>query len=127
MIHRTALVDPTAHIDGDVTVGPYAIIGPHVTVGERCHIAAHAVLERNVKLGQGVKVGYGSVLGNDPQDLKYKGEDTWVEVGDTTVIREYCTINRGTQATGKTSSPGSCRFTSSCGSGRSRSWGAARA
>src|SRR5207245_5869586 len=76
---------------------------PRVTVGERCHIAAHAVLERNVKLGTGVKVGYGSVLGNDPQDLKYKGEDTWVEVGDTTVIREYCTINRGTQATGKTS------------------------
>ena len=103
MIHRTALVDPTAHIEGDVTVGPYAIIGPRVTVGERCHIAAHAVLERNVKLGHGVKVGYGSVLGNDPQDLKYKGEDTWVEVGDTTVIREYCTINRGTQATGKTS------------------------
>jgi len=103
VIHRTALVDPTAHIDGDVTVGPYAIIGPRVTVGERCHIAAHAVLERNVKLGTGVKVGYGSVLGNDPQDLKYKGEDTWVEVGDTTVIREYCTINRGTQATGKTS------------------------
>ncbi|PYO59263.1 MAG: acyl-[acyl-carrier-protein]--UDP-N-acetylglucosamine O-acyltransferase [Gemmatimonadetes bacterium] len=103
VIHRTALVDPTAHIEGDVTVGPYAIIGPHVSVGERCHIAAHAVLERNVKLGRGVKVGYGSVLGNDPQDLKYKGEDTWVEVGDTTVIREYCTINRGTQATGKTS------------------------
>jgi len=46
-------------------------------VAERCHIAAHAVLERNVKLGHGVKVGYGSVLGNDPQDLKYKGEDTW--------------------------------------------------
>jgi UDP-N-acetylglucosamine acyltransferase len=103
VIHRTALVDPTAHLSSDVTVGPYAIIGPRVTVGERCHIAAHAVLERNIKLGTGVRVGYGSVLGNDPQDLKYKGEDTWVEVGDATVIREYCTINRGTQATGKTS------------------------
>jgi len=53
VIHRTALVDPTAHIESDVTVGPYAIIGPRVTVGERCHIAAHAVLERNVKLGHG--------------------------------------------------------------------------
>jgi UDP-N-acetylglucosamine acyltransferase len=102
VIHRTALVDPTAQIGGDVTVGPYAIIGPRVIVGERCHIAAHAVLERNVKLGTGVTVGYGSVLGNDPQDLKYKGEDTWVEVGDGTVIREYCTVNRGTAATGKT-------------------------
>jgi len=102
VIHRTALVDPTAQVSGDVTIGPYAIIGPHVTVGDRCHIAAHAVLERNVKLGTGVKVGYGSVLGNDPQDLKYQGENTWVEVGDATVIREYCTINRGTVATGKT-------------------------
>ena len=103
MIHRTALVDPTAHIGSDVTVGPYVIIGPRVTIGERCQVAAHAVLERNVKIGNGVKIGYGSVLGNDPQDLKYRGEDTWVEVGDGTVIREYCTINRGTQATGKTS------------------------
>ncbi len=102
MIHRTALVDPTAHLGDGVTVGPYTIIGPHVTVGERCQIAAHAVLERNVKLGQGVKVGYGTVLGNDPQDLKYQGEETWVEIGDGTVLREYCTVNRATAATGKT-------------------------
>ena len=103
MIHRTALVDPTAHLAADVAVGPYAVIGPRVTVGARCQIAGHAVLERNVKLGVGVKVGYGTVIGNEPQDLKYRGEDTWVEVGDATVIREYCTINRGTTATGKTS------------------------
>ncbi len=103
MIHRTALVDPTAQVGGDVTIGPYTIIGPRVSVGDRCQIAAHAVLERNVKLGTGVKIGYGSVLGNDPQDLKYAGEETWVEVGDATVIREYSTINRGTRATGKTS------------------------
>jgi len=102
VIHRTALVDPTAQLAHDVTVGPYAIIGPHVTVGERCHVAGHAVLERNARLGSGVKVGYGSVIGNDPQDLKYKGEETWVEIGDATVIREYCTINRGTPATGRT-------------------------
>jgi len=103
VIHRTALVDPTAHLAADVAVGPYAVIGPRVTVGARCQIAGHAVLERNVKLGVGVKVGYGTVIGNEPQDLKYRGEDTWVEVGDATVIREYCTINRGTTATGKTS------------------------
>ncbi|HYT69783.1 MAG TPA: acyl-ACP--UDP-N-acetylglucosamine O-acyltransferase [Gemmatimonadales bacterium] len=103
MIHRTALVDPTAHLAADVAVGPYAVIGPRVTLGARCQIAGHAVLERNVKLGVGVKVGYGTVIGNEPQDLKYRGEDTWVEVGDATVIREYCTINRGTTATGKTS------------------------
>ena len=102
MIHRTALVDPTAHLGADVAVGPYAIVGPHVTVGERTSLAAHAVIERNTRIGAGVKVGYGTIIGNDPQDLKYKGEETWVEIGDGTIIREYCTINRGTTATGKT-------------------------
>jgi len=102
MIHRTAIVDPTAHLGADVAVGPYAIVGPHVTVGERTSIAAHVVIERNTRIGAGVKVGYGTIIGNDPQDLKYKGEETWVEIGDGTIIREYCTINRGTTATGKT-------------------------
>ncbi|HYR31775.1 MAG TPA: acyl-[acyl-carrier-protein]--UDP-N-acetylglucosamine O-acyltransferase, partial [Gemmatimonadales bacterium] len=102
MIHRTALVDPTARLGQDVSVGPYAIIGPSVSVGDRSSIAAHAVLERNVRLGIGVKVGIGTVIGGDPQDLKYKGEETWVEVGDGTILREYCTVNRGTTATGHT-------------------------
>lgn len=102
MIHRTALVDPTAALGKDVTVGPYAIAGPHVTVGDRCTIGPHAVLERNVRLGSGVRVGAGSIVGGDPQDLKYKGEETWVEIGDDTIIREYCTINRGSPATGRT-------------------------
>jgi UDP-N-acetylglucosamine acyltransferase len=102
VIHRTALIDPTARLGPDVSVGPYAIVGPHVAIGDGCVISAHAILERNVRLGNGVKVGYGSVLGSDPQDLKYKGEETWVEIGDDTIIREYCTVNRGTTATGKT-------------------------
>lgn len=102
MIHRTALIDPTAQLGADVSVGPYSIIGPHVTVGEGSSIAAHAVLERSTRVGVGVKIGYGTIIGNDPQDLKYKGEDTWVEIGDGTIIREYCTLNRGTTATGKT-------------------------
>lgn len=102
MIHRTALVDPGAHLGTDVMVGPYAIIGPNVTIGDRSQIAAHAVIERDTRVGAEVKVGYGSILGADPQDLKYRGEETWVEVGDQTTIREYCTINRGTPATGRT-------------------------
>ncbi len=102
MIHRTALIDPTAHLGQDVSVGPYTIVGPRVTMGDRCTLAAHVAIERNAKLGAGVKVGYGTVIGNDPQDLKYQGEETWVEVGDDTVVREYCTINRGTVSTGKT-------------------------
>lgn len=102
MIHRSTLVDPTAQLGEDVSVGPFTILGPNVLVGDHCHIAAHVVIERNTRLGTGVRIGYGSVLGADPQDLKYKGEETWVEIGDGTIIREYCTINRGTPATGKT-------------------------
>jgi UDP-N-acetylglucosamine acyltransferase len=102
VIHRTALIDSTAELGPDVSVGPYSIIGPHVTVGERSAIAGHAVIERNARVGAGVKIGYGTVIGSDPQDLKYKGEETWVEIGEGTIIREYCTINRGSTATGKT-------------------------
>jgi UDP-N-acetylglucosamine acyltransferase len=102
VIHRTALVDPTADLGSEVSVGPYCVIGPRVTVGERCTIAGHTVIERNTRVGEGVRIGYGTVIGNDPQDLKYKGEETWVEIGNGTIIREYCTINRGSTATGKT-------------------------
>jgi UDP-N-acetylglucosamine acyltransferase len=102
VIHRTALIDTTAQLGTDVSVGPYSIVGPHVTVGDRCTLAAHVVLERNARIGTGVKVGHGTVIGSDPQDLKFKGEETWVEIGDGTIIREYCTINRGSTATGKT-------------------------
>ncbi|HJS42316.1 MAG TPA: acyl-ACP--UDP-N-acetylglucosamine O-acyltransferase, partial [Gemmatimonadales bacterium] len=102
MIHRTALVDPTAELGPDVSVGPYCVIGPRVTVGEHCTIAGHSVIERNTRVAEGVRIGYGTVIGSDPQDLKYKGEETWVEIGSGTIIREYCTVNRGSTATGKT-------------------------
>ena len=108
MIHRTALIDPTADLGSDVSVGPFCVIGPKVTVGERCSIAAHAVIERNTRMGDGVKVGYGTVIGNDPQDLKYKGEETWVEIGAGTIIREYSTINRGTSQSFRTTVGSRC-------------------
>ena len=108
MIHRTALIDPTAELGADVSVGPYCVIGPRVTVAERCSVAAHAVLERNTRVAEGVKIGYGTIIGNDPQDLKYKGEETWVETGGGTIIREYCTINRGSTATGRTTVGARC-------------------
>lgn len=95
-IHPTAVIDPDAEIGQGVEIGPWAIIGPNVSVGDNCRIAARATLERNVRLGQGVQVGTGAVLGGDPQDLKYQGEETWVEIGDGTVIREYSTVNRAT-------------------------------
>ena len=95
-IHPTAIVAPDAQLADDVEVGPHAIVGPQVTVGPGCVLGPGVMLERNVKLGARVRVGAGSILGGDPQDLKYQGEETWVEVGDDTVVREYCTVNRGT-------------------------------
>jgi UDP-N-acetylglucosamine acyltransferase len=92
-IHSTALIDRSAQIGDGVD------IGPDVTVGDGCHIGPRATLQHHVRLGAEVWVGDGSILGGDPQDLKYRGEETWVEVGSRTIIREYSTINRGTTAT----------------------------
>jgi UDP-N-acetylglucosamine acyltransferase len=102
-IHPSAIVSPSAEIGADVEVGPFAIIGDDCVVGDGCVIAARATLERYVILGKRVKIGVGTVLGSDPQDLKFKGERTTVEIGDDTVIREYTTINRGTSQSFKTS------------------------
>lgn len=101
-IHPTAIVSKDAQLDAEVEVGPFAIIGEGCVVAEGCVIAARATLERNVILASNVKVGSGSILGGDPQDLKYKGERTTVEIGEGTTIREYSTINRGTSQSFKT-------------------------
>ncbi len=101
-IHPTALVDPGARLGDGVEVGPFAIIGPDVIVGDRCKIGPRAMLERYVRLASDVSIGAGTILGGAPQDFKFKDEETWVEVGEGTVIREYSTVNRGTTATGKT-------------------------
>jgi len=102
LIHPTAIVDVNADLGEGVTVGPGAIIGPRCTVGAGSVIGARSILEQNVRIGEQVKIGVGAVLGGPPQDLKFKGEETWVEVGDRTTIREYTTINRGTSQSFKT-------------------------
>ena len=101
-IHPTAIVSKDAQLGDGVEIGPFAIIGEGCVIGEGCLIAARATLERNVILASNVKVGSGSILGGDPQDLKYKGEPTTVEIGQDTTIREYSTINRGTAQSFKT-------------------------
>lgn len=101
-IHPSAIIDSDAELGPGVEVGPFAIIGPDVTVGEGCRIGPHVTLERNVTLAAGVRVGQGSILGGAPQDLKYAGQETTVEIGERTIIREYTTVNRGTMATGTT-------------------------
>jgi UDP-N-acetylglucosamine acyltransferase len=101
-IHPTAIVAPSAQLGADVEVGAFAMIGEECVVGDGSVIAARASLERYVTLGRNVKVGVGTILGGDPQDLKFRGERTTVEVGDNTVIREYTTVNRGTSQSYKT-------------------------
>lgn len=107
-VHPTAIVDPRAQLGDGVEIGPFAIIGEGCELGDECQIAPRATLERDVKLGRGVKVGIGSVIGGAPQDLKYAGEHTTVEIGDGTVIREYATINRGTAHSFKTTVGSRC-------------------
>jgi UDP-N-acetylglucosamine acyltransferase len=107
-IHPTALVSSRAELGMGVSIGPYAIVGEDCQLGDGCVLEARAVLEHHVKLGAGVRVGVGSILGGDPQDLKYAGEETWVEIGDGTRIREYTTINRGTTQSYRTTVGRNC-------------------
>lgn len=101
-IHPTAIIDSRAELADDVEIGPWAMVGPKCVVGPGCVLHARAVLEENVTLGTQVTVGIGSILGGRPQDLKFAGEETFVEIGDHTVLREYLTINRGTSQSFKT-------------------------
>ncbi|HLV25325.1 MAG TPA: acyl-ACP--UDP-N-acetylglucosamine O-acyltransferase [Gemmatimonadales bacterium] len=101
-IHSSAIVSEDARLAADVEIGPFAIVGDDCEIGPGCVIGPRATVERNTRLGRNVKIGTGSVVGGDPQDLKYQGEYTIVEIGDDTVVREYVTINRGTSHSGAT-------------------------
>lgn len=106
MIHPTAIVDPDARLGGGVTVGAYAVIGPKVTIGDGCVIGSHAVVDSHSRIGKGSRISSFASIGAPPQDLKYKGEETWAEIGEGTVIREYVTVNRGTVGGGGTTRVG---------------------
>lgn len=95
-IHPTALIDDGAQIASDVEVGPFAIIGAGVQLDEGVRIGSHAVLTGPMHIGARTRVHPHAVLGGDPQDLKYAGEDTRVEIGPDNIFREFVTVNRGT-------------------------------
>lgn len=96
MIHETAVIDKSAKIGKDVSIGPYSVIGPHVEIGEGTWIGPHVVIQGPTRLGKHNKIYQFASVGEAPQDLKFKGEETWLEMGDHNTVREFCTINRGT-------------------------------
>lgn len=96
MIHATAIVDPQAEIDHDVEIGAYALIGPQVRIGSGSRIGSHVTIQGITRLGRDNRVYAFGSLGEAPQDKKYAGEPTRLEIGDGNTIREYCSINRGT-------------------------------
>ena len=95
-IHPTAVVDPAASLADDVEIGPYAVIGPDVEIGPGTRIGAHTVITGHTRIGAGNRIYHFSSIGEAPQDKKYGGEPTRLEIGDNNTIREFCTLNRGT-------------------------------
>jgi len=102
LIHPRALIDPKAELDSSVEVGAYSVIGKNVQIAAETWIGSHVVIQGPTRIGQNNRIYPFASLGEDAQDKKYKGEsDTWLEIGARNVIREYCTMNRGTLQGGK--------------------------
>ncbi len=94
--HPTAVVDPGARIAADVEIGPFSMIGPQVVIGDKTIVQSHVVIEGDVTMGTDNFIGHGAIIGAPPQDLSFSPErKTKVEIGNDNIIREYCTIHRG--------------------------------
>ena len=102
MVHATAIIHKDAQLSGDVKVGPYAIINDEVEIGEGTQIGSHVLIDSGTIVGKNCRIHHGAVLGTPPQDLKFGGEKTQLIIGDGTTIREYATLNRGTDYRWKT-------------------------
>ena len=110
MIDKTALINKNANVHSSVKIGPYSIIGPNVEIGENTEIHSHVSITGNIKIGKGNKI-YPFVSINDPQDLKYNGEQTKLVIGNNNKIREYVTIHPGTTGGGGITTVGNnCLF-----------------
>jgi len=111
MIHKTAIIDPKSKISSNVSIGPYSVIGPDVEIDENTIIYSHVSISGHTKIGKRNKIYPFASIGNDPQDLKYSGEETKLIIGDKNTIREYVTINPGTVGdVGKTIIGNNCLF-----------------
>jgi UDP-N-acetylglucosamine acyltransferase len=95
-IHPTAIIDESAELASGVSIGAYSVVGPSVCIGEGTRIAPHVVISKNTRIGKENRIFQFASVGEDPQDLKYAGEETWLEIGDRNQIRESATLHRGT-------------------------------
>ena len=109
-IDSRALVSPTARLGENVQVGPFTLVEDDVVIGDDTWIGANVVVYNGSRVGRDCKIHQGASVGNVPQDLKYKGEPTLLELGDKCVVREYVTLNRGTIDKGKTTIGSNCLF-----------------
>jgi UDP-N-acetylglucosamine acyltransferase len=97
MIHPTAIIDPSSQIESNVTIGPYAIIKSDVHIGSGTTIGPYTTIEKHVNIGEDCQIFQYASIGGAPQDLKFHGEKTYLKIGKGTIIREFVTINRGTE------------------------------
>jgi len=107
-IHPTAIVDPKVELGKDISIGPYTIINEGTLIGDNVQIGSNVLIDTGTIIGKNCRIHHGAVLGTPPQDLKFGGEKTFLEIGENTVIREYATINRGTKHRGKVTVGSNC-------------------
>lgn len=100
-IHPTAAVDTKARLAEDVSVGPFSIIEGDVEIGKGSQIHSHVLVANGARIGENCQVHHGTAISTIPQDLKFSGENTTLEIGDNTIVREFCDLNRGTKHRGK--------------------------
>ena len=111
MIHKSCIIDKKAKISQNVKIGPYSIIGPNVEIDQGVEIHAHVNIDGNTKIGSETKIYPFASIGTNPQDLKYKGEKSFLNIGKKNVIREYVTMNPGTEGGGSETKIGNnCLF-----------------
>ena len=114
-IHPTAIVEDGARLAGDVTIGPYCTVGPHVIMAEGVELVSHVAVAGHTRIGAGTRIWPFASIGHQPQDLKYRGEESWLEIGANCMIREHVTMNPGTSGGGLHTRVGSnCLFMMGC-------------
>lgn len=110
MLDSRAVIDPSAKIAADVSVGPWTVIGPNVDIGEGTCIESHVIIKKNAKIGRNNHIHSFASVADDPQDIHYKDQETWLVIGDNNVVREFCTISRGSSNDDLTTSIGNNNY-----------------